>query len=397
MTRSTPPTIWTLILLSGLSALGMNIFQPSLPGMAAYFGVEYRLIALSVPLYLAASTVIQIVVGPISDKMGRRPVMMASLVLFLLATLGCIFATTAEGFLAFRMAQAVVATCMVLSRAAVRDMYEGPKAASMIGYVTMGMTVVPMMGPALGGILDQAFGWHANFWLLFAAAAVTLAIFYADFGETATASGKPLIAQFREYPALLRSPRFWGYSLAAGLSSGSFFAYLGGSPFVGTNVYGLNSAQLGIYFSAPALGYFLGNFLSGRYSERFGINAMVFWGAIINIFGVGLSLTITLVGMDSVWTFFGLMCFVGLGNGMAIPNGTTGAISVRPHLAGTAAGLSSAIMIGAGAALSATASWLLVPGSNASPLLEIMFGSGVCGLVAILYVMRRERQLGLAA
>ncbi len=129
---------------------------------------------------------IQIVVGPISDKMGRRPVMMASLVLFLLATLGCIFATTAEGFLAFRMAQAVVATCMVLSRAAVRDMYEGPKAASMIGYVTMGMTVVPMMGPALGGILDQAFGWHANFWLLFAAAAVTLAIFYADFGETAT-------------------------------------------------------------------------------------------------------------------------------------------------------------------------------------------------------------------
>lgn len=397
MTRSTPPTIWTLILLSGLSALGMNIFQPSLPGMAAYFGVEYRLIALSVPLYLAASTVIQIVVGPISDKMGRRPVMMASLVLFLLATLGCIFATTAEGFLAFRMAQAVVATCMVLSRAAVRDMYEGPKAASMIGYVTMGMTVVPMMGPALGGILDQAFGWHANFWLLFAAAAVTLAIFYADFGETATASGKPLIAQFREYPALLRSPRFWGYSLAAGLSSGSFFAYLGGSPFVGTNVYGLNSAQLGIYFSAPALGYFLGNFLSGRYSERFGINAMVFWGAIINIFGVGLSLTITLIGMDSVWTFFGLMCFVGLGNGMAIPNGTTGAISVRPHLAGTAAGLSSAIMIGAGAALSATASWLLVPGSDASPLLEIMFGSGVCGLIAILYVMRRERQLGLAA
>ncbi|WP_114961380.1 multidrug effflux MFS transporter [Tritonibacter mobilis] len=397
MTRSTPPTIWTLILLSGLSALGMNIFQPSLPGMAAYFGVEYRLIALSVPLYLAASTVIQIVVGPISDKMGRRPVMMASLVLFLLATLGCIFATTAEGFLAFRMAQAVVATCMVLSRAAVRDMYEGPKAASMIGYVTMGMTVVPMMGPALGGILDQAFGWHANFWLLFAAAAVTLMIFYADFGETATASGKPLIAQFREYPALLRSPRFWGYSLAAGLSSGSFFAYLGGSPFVGTNVYGLNSAQLGIYFSAPALGYFLGNFLSGRYSERFGINAMVFWGAIINIFGVGLSLTITLIGMDSVWTFFGLMCFVGLGNGMAIPNGTTGAISVRPHLAGTAAGLSSAIMIGAGAALSATASWLLVPGSNASPLLEIMFGSGVCGLIAILYVMRRERQLGLAA
>ena len=122
---------------------------------------------------------------------------------------------------------------------------------------------------------------------------------------------------------------------------------------------------------------------------------MVFWGAIVNIFGVGLSLTITLVGWDTVWSFFGLMCFVGLGNGMAIPNGTTGAISVRPHLAGTAAGLSSAIMIGAGAALSAAASWLLAPGSNASPLLEIMFASSIFGLIAILYVIKRERQLGL--
>lgn len=396
MTRTTPPSIWTLILLSGLSALGMNIFQPSLPGMAAYFGVEYRLIALSVPFYLATSTVIQILIGPISDKMGRRPVMMVSLVLFLIATLGCIFAPTASIFLAFRMAQAVVATCMVLSRAAVRDMYDGPKAASMIGYVTMGMTVVPMIGPALGGILDQAFGWHANFWLLFASAAVTLVIFWADFGETATKSGKTLMQQFREYPELLRSPRFWGYSLAAGLSAGSFFAYLGGSPFVGTEVYGLNSAELGLFFSAPAFGYCFGNFLSGRYSERVGINAMVFWGAIVNILGVGASLFITLAGWDTVWTFFGFMCFVGLGNGMAIPNGTTGAIGVRPHLAGTAAGLSSAIMIGAGAGLSAAAGWLLVPGSNAVPLLEIMWGTGIVGLFAILYVMRRERQLRIA-
>jgi len=395
VTRTTPPTIWTLILLTGLSALGMNIFQPSLPSMAAYFGVEYRMIALSVPLYLASSTVVQIFIGPISDKMGRRPVLMASLILFLLATLGCIFSPTAPIFLAFRMAQAVVATCMVLSRAAIRDMHDGPKAASMIGYVTMGMTVVPMIGPALGGVLDQAFGWHSSFWLLFASGVATLAIFHADFGETATKSGKTLLQQFREYPELLRSPRFWGYSLAAGLSAGSFFAYLGGSPFVGSEVYGLNSAELGFYLSAPALGYFMGNFLSGRYSERVGINAMVFWGAIVNIFGVGLSLTITLVGWDTVWSFFGLMCFVGLGNGMAIPNGTTGAISVRPHLAGTAAGLSSAIMIGAGAALSAAASWLLAPDSNASPLLEIMFASSIFGLLAILYVIKRERQLGL--
>nr|WP_303048855.1 multidrug effflux MFS transporter [Phaeobacter sp. HF9A] len=386
-----------MILISGLSALAMNLFQPSLPNMASYFGVEYRLMSLTVPLYLATSTVVQILIGPVSDQMGRRPVMMVSLVLFLLATLGCVFAPTAGVFLGFRMAQAVVATCMVLSRAAVRDMYEGPKAASMIGYVTMGMAVVPMLGPALGGLVDQAFGWHANFWLLFGVAALTLILFYFDFGETAKGSGKSLLAQFQEYPELLRSPRFWGYSLAAGLSAGSFFAYLGGSPFVGSEVYGLGSAELGLYFSAPALGYFVGNFLSGRYSERIGINRMVLWGSVVNAIGVGTSLFIAVAGMDTVWSFFGFTCFVGLGNGMAIPCGTSGAISVRPHLAGTAAGLSSAIMIGAGAGLSAIAGWLLVPGSTAQPLLAIMWASGLCGLVSILLVIRRERRLRLAA
>ncbi len=387
------PHITTLILLAGLSALGMNLHLPSLPSMSEYFQVEYRVMQLSVPLYLAGNAAVQIFVGPISDQMGRRPVLLTSMALFLVATLGCIFATSAEVFLLFRVAQTVVAATMVLSRAAVRDMYDTNEAASMIGYVTMGMAVVPMIGPAIGGFLDQWMGWTANFWLLFAMGALTLTITYFDFGETAHKSGKTLSAQFAEYPELLMSPRFWGYSLASGLASGSFFAYLGGGPFLGTEIYGLSTAQLGVYFSAPAVGYFLGNFLSGRYSTRIGINHMVLWGCIINGAGVLTSMLIAMAGADTVWTFFGLMCFVGLGNGMAIPNATAGAISVRPHLAGTAAGLSGAIMIGAGAGLSAYAGLLLSPGSTAVPLLLLMFATAVLGLVAILLVVLREKQL----
>ncbi|KPD12232.1 multidrug effflux MFS transporter [Phaeobacter sp. 11ANDIMAR09] len=388
------PHITTLILLAGLSALGMNLHLPALPSMSEYFQVDYRVMQLSVALYLGGNAVVQIFVGPISDQMGRRPVLLVSMVLFLLATLGCIFSPTAEVFLFFRVAQTVVAATMVLSRAAVRDMYDTNDAASMIGYVTMGMAVVPMIGPAIGGFLDQWFGWTAVFWLLFAMGAMTLAITYFDFGETAHKSGKTLRAQFGEYPELLRSPRFWGYSLASGLASGSFFAYLGGAPFLGTEIYGLTSAELGVYFSAPAIGYFAGNFLSGRYSTRVGINRMVLWGCMINGMGVLVSLLIALAGADTVFTFFGLMCFVGLGNGMAIPNATTGAISVRPHLAGTASGLSGAIMIGAGALLSAYAGSLLKPDSTAVPLLLLMFITAVAGLLSIFYVIRRERQLG---
>jgi DHA1 family bicyclomycin/chloramphenicol resistance-like MFS transporter len=395
LSRSTPPHIATLILLSGMSALGMNIFLPSLPGMAEYFEADYRLLQLSVAIYLAMNAVVQTLIGPVADMMGRRPVILGGLGLFLLATLGCIYAPTAEVFLFFRMCQAIVAVAMVLSRAAVRDMYPADKAASMIGYVTMGMAIVPMIGPAIGGGLDHIFGWKANFWLLFGLGVATIALTWADFGETKHKSGLSLGQQFREYPELLQSPRFWGYALSSGLASGAFFAYLGGAPYVGTEVYGLTPAQLGVYFGAPAAGYFFGNFISGRFSVRFGINKMVYWGCWLNLFGVALSGALTVAGLDSVYTFFGLMTFVGLGNGMAIPNATSGALSVRPHLAGTASGLAGAIMLGLGAALSALAGWLLVPGSGPLPLLAIMLATAVAGLGAILLVIWRARQLGL--
>ncbi|PKQ12131.1 MAG: Bcr/CflA family drug resistance efflux transporter [Alphaproteobacteria bacterium HGW-Alphaproteobacteria-1] len=391
--RTSPPHIATLILMAGLSALAMNIFLPSLPGMVAHFDTEYRLIQLSVALYLAVNAGLQLLMGPISDRWGRRPVVLWGVGLFLLATLGCIFAPTVTIFLTFRMIQASIVVAMVLSRAIVRDMVPQDRAASMIGYVTMGMAVVPMVGPAFGGLLDEAFGWQANFWALFLLGVALFWLCWRDLGETAPLSGRSLMQQFREYPALLRSWRFWGYALAAGLSSGSFFAYLGGAPFVGDQVFGMPPALLGLFFGAPAIGYFLGNFASGRFSTRIGVNRMVLWGALFNAGGIGLNLTLFYLGYGTPLSFFGLMTFMGLGNGMVIPNATAGALSIRPDLAGTASGLSGALMIGIGAALSALAGLLLTPGSGAFPLLWLMFLTGLSAVGTILLVIRRERRL----
>ncbi len=394
--RNSPPHIATLILLAGLSALTMNIFLPSLPGMTAHFNTEYRLIQLSVALYLAVNAGLQLLMGPVSDRWGRRPVILWGLGLFLVATLGCILAPDITVFLLFRMIQASVVVAMVLSRAIVRDMVPQDRAASMIGYVTMGMAVVPMVGPAIGGILDEMFGWQANFWLLFVLGAALFWLCWRDLGETAPLTGRSLAQQFRDYPALLTSRRFWGYALAAGLSSGSFFAYLGGAPFVGDRVFGLPPATLGLLFGAPAIGYFTGNFLSGRFSTRIGVNRMVLWGAMANAGGIALNLLLFTLGLGTPLSFFGLMAFMGLGNGMVIPNATAGALSIRPDLAGTASGLSGALMIGIGAALSALAGLMLTPDSGAFALLGIMLCSGLAAIGTILLVIRRERRLGLS-
>ena len=392
--RATPPHIATLILVAGLSALTLNMFLPSLPRMTEHFGTEYRLMQLSVALYLAVNAVMQIFVGPLSDRFGRRPVLLWGVGLFVLATVGCIFASTIEVFLAFRMAQAVVVVGLVLSRAVVRDLYGQDEAASMIGYVTMGMALVPMVGPAIGGLLDQLFGWQASFWLLALLGVATLWLVARDMGETATSRPASLRAQFAQYPELFASRRFWGYCFASAFSSGAFFVYLGGAPYVGTVVFGLTPAVLGLYFGAPALGYVLGNFISGRYSVRYGINRMIFAGALVTCIGLALALGLFHAGIKTAAVFFGAMTFVGFGNGMVLPNATAGMLSVRPHLAGSASGLGGAIMLGAGAALSAGTGTVLTPENGAFTSIWMMLVTSLMALGSILYTVRRARQIG---
>jgi DHA1 family bicyclomycin/chloramphenicol resistance-like MFS transporter len=393
--RSTPPHIITLVLLSGLAALAMNVFLPSLPNMAAWFDTDYRIMQLSVSLFLVMNAVLQLGLGPISDRFGRRPVILGAVAIFVLATVGTLFAPTAEIFLAFRMCQAVSVAGIVLSRAVIRDMVDEAQSASMIGYVTMGMAVVPMIAPTFGGLLDELFGWQASFVLMLVCGIGVLALAWADLGETANTRPTSFRDQMRGFPELLTSRRFWGYCAAASLGSGAFFAYLGGAPFVGTEVYGLSPALLGLYFGAPAVGYALGNYLSGRFSVRAGINRMMLWGAIVNAAGMAALFVTQLLGLATAELFFAFFVFVGLGNGMLLPSATAGMLSVRPHLAGTASGLGGAFMIGGGAALAALAGVVLVPGSGALPLIVIVLATSLAAVVAILYVLLRERQLGI--
>lgn len=393
---TTPPHVFSLILLAGFSALVMNIFLPSLPQMAEYFDTDYAVMQLSVPLYLLCSAIMQLFIGPISDNQGRRKVMIWGLSLFLVATMGCILAPNATVFLVFRIAQGTCAVAMVLSRAVLRDMYSQDEAASKIGYVTMGMALVPMAAPAIGGMIEQVADWHVTFWLMFVLGIGILLLVLVDMGETAQPSDVSILGQFREYPELLRSPRFWGYALAAAFCSGAFFAYLGGAPFVGSVLFGLDPFWLGLVFGVPAIGYAAGNGLTGLYAVRLGVNTMVLLGCLASTLGGLLMLACFLIGYGSPLTFFGLMMVVGVGNGLCIPNATAGMLSVRPHLAGTASGLGGAIMVGGGSALAVLAGALLGPGTGAYPLIQIMVISSLAGVLSVLLVIRRERRLGLS-
>lgn len=393
--RTTPPHMFTLVMLAGLSALNMSLFLPSLNTIAAEYGVDYSVMQLAVSGYFAATAIMQIIVGPISDRFGRRPVVLVGFAIFTAASAGAALAPSGAAFLGFRLVQATVATGMVLSRAVVRDLVSQDKAASMIGYVTLGMSIMPMIGPFIGGAVDEFLGWRANFWLLTLMGLFMVVLVWADQGETVRDRGLPFREQVRQYPALLGSPRFWGYVLCTAFAAGAYYALLGGASLVASGVFGLSPLQTGFALGSPTVGYAVGNYISGRFSVRFGVNRMTLVGTGIASAGLAISLAISVSGYESALLFFGLCTFLGLGNGLTMPNATAGMLSVRPHLAGTASGLGGAIMVTGGAALSAVAGSSLSPEAGSLPLQAIMFGSSVLSGVAIAFVIRRERRLGI--
>jgi DHA1 family bicyclomycin/chloramphenicol resistance-like MFS transporter len=288
--RRTPPHLATLVLLAATGAITMNIFLASLPVMAEDFGVSYAVMQIAVTGYLALTGLSQLVIGPLSDRYGRRPVAIWTVAIFIAASIGTALATDISIFLLFRALQTSIISGYVISRATIRDVVAREDAASRLGYVTMGMALAPMIAPTVGGMLGDAFGWRASFYALTLAGILTLLVVWFDQGETNVKPSASFGEQFRSYPALIRSHRFWGYTMTMTFASGTFFAFLGGAPFVGDVVYGLSATQVGMYLAITPMGYVTGNGISGRFASRFGLYRMILTGALVTLIGMSMTL-----------------------------------------------------------------------------------------------------------
>jgi len=389
---TTPPHIATLVMLTGTSVLTLNMFLPSLGHMAEDFGVDYGLMSFAIGGYLMMTAVTQIVVGPISDRYGRRPVVLVGMVVFFLASLLCAVTRDVHVFLAARMFQSAATTGMALSRAAIRDQYDEREAAAKLALISTLMALAPMMGPMLGGFLDSVFGWRANFWLYSFLGACLFVICWLDAGETHHNRMSSFGAQFRAYPELLRSRRFWGYAVCAALSVGTFHIFVTGAPLVAPAAFGIGTAELGMWMGTITLGFMIGTGISSRISRNYPLTTMVIAGRLTAVVGIGVPCVVLAMGAESKWIFFGAMILSGIGNGLTSPNASAGALSIRPHLAGSASGLSSALIMVVGSIVS-TLTGALVTETNGLVLVPaLMVAASVLGLAAALYVRRVNRQ-----
>ena len=374
------PALLTLVMIAAVSPLAINLFVPSIPDIATDLGAPYATVQLGLSLYLVMTALLQLVCGPLSDIYGRRPVIYSGLVLFLIGTAMCIFATSVSVFLAGRIIQSASAAGMVLSRAIVRDVYPREKAASAMGYMVMGMAIAPMIGPAIGGLIAQLTDWRMTFVALglFGAAAIVFGL--VNLPETNRYRGAPLRDQVASYKALTRLPLFWLYACVAGLSSAAFFGFLGGGPAVSTIYLGMTPFTYGLYFAFSALGYSVGNFLTGRFSERRGLERMMLDGVFITLCGPLLTIALFASGIIHPAAFFIPLILVGFGNGLTLPNAIAAAVSLKPEAAGAASGLVGATQIGVGAIASIIAA--IIVGDDGLPIPLCIFLS-ICALLSI--------------
>lgn len=372
------PSLAVLIAISAVGPLALNIFMPSMPGMVTVFETSPAMVQLTLSLYLIAISVAQLIIGPLSDHFGRRPILLAGMALFLVGTLACRLAPSIDALIVGRIIQGAGGCAgLVLARSVVRDLYSRNKSASMIGYVTMGMAVAPMIGPAIGGYLDGIRGWESSFDLMLAIGVVVFIASYFDLNETnrhrtPDFGFRPAL---RSYATLSGYGAFWIFALTSSFASGVFFSFLGGAPFIVTDLMHLTPTQYGLYFALVAGGYLTGNFLSGRYAERTGIVAMIMIGNTLSVVAVAAIAIGFAFEFYHPLALFGPMFFTSMANGLTLPNAIAGAVSVRPELAGAAAGLSGSLQVGAGAVASAIVGALIAGeafGATGWPLVLVM-------------------------
>ncbi len=381
-----------LVAMTGAAPISLYMLVPALPKLATAFGRDISLAQMTVSLYMVGIACSQLIMGPLSDRFGRRPVLLAGLSLMVLASVACMFAENLPQLIAARFFQALGgATGMVVSRAIIRDLYERERVAPMISLVIAVMMIAQMLSPLTGGLLETAFGWRAIFYAIAAgslAVAVGIALALPE-----TRRSRAADSGFRgDVGSLIRNRAFVGYVLCQVLASQIIFAFAGGGPYIVVTQMGRSSAEYGAWFATTGFAYLVGNLMCVRFAPRHQLERLIWFGLGLQLSGSVLNLAWSFTGLNAApaW-LFGTQMVVMAGNAFVMANSAAGAISVRPEAAGTASGAMGFLQQGIGALVSQFGAWLGGHSTTTLPLTAAITGiSLVCASTMIFIVPRRE-------
>jgi len=381
-----------LVLMTGVAPVSLYMLVPALPMLATTFGSDISVVQMTVSLYMVGIACSQLIMGPLSDKFGRRPVLLAGLGLMVIASIGSVFAENLPQLIAARFFQALGgASGMVISRAIIRDLYPRERVGAMISLVVAALMIAQMVSPLTGGLLETAFGWRAILYLI-TAASLAIAILIA-FALPETRRHRADSSSFRgDIGKLMRDRAFVGYMLCQVLASQIIFAFAGGGPYVVVTQMGRSSAEYGAWFATTAFGYLIGNVFCVRFAPRHSLEKLIWLGLALQLSASALNLVWSFAGVNQtpVW-LFGTQVIVMIGNAFVMANSAAGAISIRPEAAGTASGAMGFLQQGVGSLVSQFGAWLGGHSATTLPLTSAIFAISVlCASTMIFLVPRRQ-------
>jgi DHA1 family bicyclomycin/chloramphenicol resistance-like MFS transporter len=394
--RPAPTSFTVAALLTALVAFGpisTDLYLASLPDMARDFDTSIAMVQLTLSVFLGGFACAMLIYGPLSDRFGRRPVILAGVLIYLVGSVACMLAPTIELLIASRFLQALGACCgPVLGRAVVRDVYPREQAARVMSYMASAMALAPFAAPIAGGWVHSLFGWRANFVLLALFGIVLLVAVWRLLDETNVHKDKDALAPSRmliNYRTLLGDRRVLGYMLTVALVFGGMFTFISGSSFVLIDVMGLPPALFGFGFAVVIAGYISGGFVAGKWTGRFGLDRMILAGT---IGCAGFGLLAAILAWSGITTMAALLLpLMGyfFSAALVLPNSTAGAIAPYPRIAGASSALVGFLqMIGGG-----TAGWLHAASfdHSARPLATQVALLGIAALVVFVLRVRMAK------
>jgi MFS transporter, DHA1 family, multidrug resistance protein len=387
----------TLLAQIAFGLIAMTICLPSMQKWGALFGVAQAQVQLTFSGFVVAFGLFHLVYGPLSDRYGRKGVLVTGLALVALGSLVAALAPNLEVLIAARVLQgAGSAAGTVVGRAMVQDKFLGPQRTKVMAYIGMAMGLSPPLAAVVGGQLHVRFGWQANFVLIMVLALLMLAAAWRTLPGPARArpagwkDGHWLAGMASAYATLLREKSLVLYVLILCMTTAAFYVFLSGAP-IGLGSYGVGPDGIGWYIMGPPIAYMAGNFLTSRLILGKGERWVMALGQVVTLSGVLLMLALVLMGLDSPLAFTVPLMLWGVGHGFLMPPTLAGTVGVVPALAGSAAALAGLMqqLLGATGAYSVG----LVPHHGSRNLGLVMLGFTLCGLAAHLALRRQRPQL----
>jgi DHA1 family bicyclomycin/chloramphenicol resistance-like MFS transporter len=383
------PSLALLALISAGGPLALNIIVPSLPGIATALGISYGAAQLLLTVYLFAFGGFQLVVGPLSDRIGRRAMLQIGLLVFMVSSAGGLFASSIELLTLVRIGQAFGAcTLMLVPRAIVRDSYPGAEAVRAMAFIAMVMSVGPALAPVIGGVGEELVNWRFGFGFCVVLGLALLIWLNISLPETRVieATGHPGPRELlRRYRLLLSNRAFLGNSLVLSMMTACFFAWVSAAPALFTFRYGMSPAEFGSIMLFISLGFVIGTFVAARAARFISIDKMMKLGSL----SIAATMILLVFGIivDSPYYYVAIMLGYSISNGFVYPTSISGATAVDPRIAGAASAFMGFIqlIIGTVATLAAGS----FAGTNPLSLIIVCVIGGVMTPICLLLIPKR--------